>query len=108
MTRHVVVEVSVPVSEYEVWYDEARRRQLPVGDWLRILGNFALDAEVEGERVASLGRRRLLAEVAMDCVFCGKALGYQRTARKRYCSDACRVGAWRMRLRSARERATGS
>ena len=98
-----MVEVHVPPTEHERWEAEAKRRELAVGEWLRVLGNFALDAEVEGEPLASLGRRRLLAEVAMNCVGCGKGLGFQRTARKRYCSPKCRVAAWRMRQRGARK-----
>jgi hypothetical protein len=102
VTRYTVVKVSVPDSEYERWEAEAQRRQMrDVGKWLRVLANFAIDAEVEGEPVASLGRRRHLAEVAMRCVTCGAPLGYLRSARKRYCSDACRVAAWRQRRRSA-------
>jgi hypothetical protein len=101
VARRIVVNVSVPPSEYERWKAEADHRQIEVGDWLRLQANFALDAEVEGERRASLGRRRVLAEVALDCVTCGRALGQNRSIRKRYCSDACRVAAWRMRQRTA-------
>ncbi len=103
--RHVTVRVSTPISEYELWLSEARRRGLEddVGKWLRMLANYAIAAEVDGERPASLGRRRRLAEVAMTCVNCGKALGMNRSARKRYCSDLCRVTAWRMRQRTVRD-----
>lgn len=102
--KYLTVKVSVPVSEYELWLVEARRRGLKddVGKWLRVLANYAIAAEVDGERPASLGRRRRLAEVAMTCANCGKALGVNRSARKRYCSAVCRVTAWRMRQRAAR------
>jgi hypothetical protein len=102
--KRTTVKVSVPVSEYELWLTEAQRRGLKddVGKWLRVLANYAIAADVDGERPASLGRRRRLAEVAMACVNCGKALGMNRSARKRYCSDVCRVTAWRMRQRTLR------
>jgi hypothetical protein len=104
--KHVTVKVSAPVSEYELWLIEAQRRGIKddLGKWLRVVANYAIAAEVDGERPASLGRRRRLAEVAMNCVNCGTALGMKRSARKRYCSDVCRVTAWRMRQRTARTR----
>jgi hypothetical protein len=101
--KPIVVEVAVPPSEHLRWAAEAERRGVELGEWLRLQANFALDAEVEGERRASLGRRRLLAEIAFDCVNCGRPLDRSRSVRKRYCSDQCRVAAWRMRRRTEQQ-----
>lgn len=100
MAERVSVQVSVPVAEYDYWAAEAKRRDLSVERWLRTVANFVVAAEVEGEGVASMGRRRLLASLAMNCAFCGRGLGQNRTIRKLYCSPECRVAAWRMHKRS--------
>jgi hypothetical protein len=101
VAKYTIVKVSVPISEWELWQTEAERRQMKdVGKWLRVIANYSLAAEVEGEPLASLGRRRRLAEIAMTCANCGKALGMNRSARKRYCTDVCRATAWRMRQRA--------
>lgn len=108
MAKRVSVQVSVPASEYDRWAAEAKRRDLSVERWLRTVANFVIAAEVEGERAASLGRRRLLSSVAMTCALCGGGLGQSRTIRKLYCSDECRVAAWRMRQRTVSRVAAGS
>lgn len=98
--RYEQLTVKVPRTEYALWQAEAKRRGMDdVGRWLRVLANFALAAEVEGARSASLGRTRRLAEVSMNCANCDRPLGYKRSARKRYCSDVCRATAWRTRQR---------
>jgi hypothetical protein len=100
MARRTRIEVAAPEAEHAKWAAEAKRRGMTVERWLRTVANFVIAAEVEGESVGSLGRRRMLADVAMTCALCGRALGSSRTIRKQYCSDECRVAAWRMRQRS--------
>jgi hypothetical protein len=102
MAHRVEVTVSVPLSEYESWEAQAKRYGMPVAEWLRRVGNFVLAAEVEGTREVTTGRRRMLAAVAMKCAWCGGGLGTDRSIRRIYCTDSCRVLAWRMRQRVRR------
>jgi hypothetical protein len=95
----VTVRIGVPESEFERWETEARRQNMTVDEWLRRVSNFVLDAEVEGAKVISTGRQRMLASIAVKCAWCGDGLGVNRSIRKKYCSDNCRVLAWRMRKR---------
>jgi hypothetical protein len=100
MAKRIRIEVAVPEADHVKWAAEAERRGMTVERWLQTVANFVIAAEVEGERVGSLGRRRMLADVAMTCALCGSELSPSRTIRKQYCSDECRVAAWRMRQRS--------
>ena len=97
----MTVRIGLPEFEFQRWETEAQRQNLTVDEWLRRVGNFVLDAEVEGTKVISTGRRRMLASIAMKCAWCGDGLGVDRSLRKKYCSDNCRVLAWRMRKRLA-------
>ena len=101
MAKRTRIEIAVPEADHAKWAAEAERRGMTIERWLRTVANFIIAAEVEGERVGSLGRRRMLADVAMTCALCGREFDSSRTIRKQYCSDECRVAAWRMRQRSA-------
>jgi len=92
------LRIEVPEKELERWEAEAKHRGVRVESWARRMLRFVLEAEVEGETTVSLGRQRRLASEAFKCLWCGGPFGTPTaTARRRYCSDVCRVRAWRFR-----------
>jgi hypothetical protein len=95
-TRRLTIEV--PEEELERWEAEAKHRGIQVESWARRMLRFVLEAEVAGETTVTLGRQRRLAAEAFKCMWCGGPLGTRTaTLRRRYCSDVCRVRAWRYR-----------
>jgi hypothetical protein len=97
MPRDVEIRIRLTQDEFDRWQAAAGTVHT-VEEWARRMCNYALRIEVEGSR-ASFGRRRLLEEVAWrQCAWCGGWLE-SRTIRRIYCSDTCRVQAWRSRQR---------
>jgi hypothetical protein len=82
-------------EEYAAWKAEADRYELPVGDWALRVIRYMLETDSMRRPPSINGRRRPLASEAMDCLWCGQALPKPFTVRRRYCSDRCRVEAWR-------------
>lgn len=96
--RPVRVELTVPASELSRWSKEARRQQLRTEDWVRRLANLALAAGLSSD-VTTAGERAMV-DLMTSCVWCSADLPGDSTIRRMYCSDRCRVLAWRDRRRS--------
>jgi predicted nucleic acid-binding Zn ribbon protein len=97
----VRVQIRVPPTEFQRWTDHAERERLELDHWLRRIVNFVLDAEIDGTKSVTLGHQRRLITEVRKCVWCGRALPPPIDVRKRYCSDSCRVRAWRARRRAS-------
>ena len=95
----VRVVIQVPEAEFERW-EAHRPPDEPIGHWVRRAIGFLTTAEIEGTTSVTLGSRRKLIREIGACVRCGGRLR-TRDPRARYCSDACRIAAWRER-RAAR------
>jgi len=89
------INLEVPAEELAEW-EAAKAEDESLDHWVRRSLNFLLNAEVEGELSVTLGRQRRLIRAVGTCVWCGKRLR-TRDPRARYCSDLCRVTAWRHR-----------
>jgi hypothetical protein len=93
--------LEVPEEELERWEAEAKHRGVTVESWARRMLRFVLEAEIEGETTVTLERQRRLDSEAFRCAYCGGPFGTRNaTLRRRYCSDVCRVRAWRQRSRA--------
>ena len=93
------VTLTVPDAEYDAWQNEARHHRVPVADWIRRALRLVLESEIQGTTTITGGRKRLSSAV-MKCEWCGGGLGVSNpTLRRRFCSDPCRVKAWRTRKR---------
>ena len=87
-------------AEYDAWRKEASRYQLGVDEWVRRAVRLFLQVEIEGTTTIT-GRPKRLSAAVMQCEQCGAGLGGS-TVRRRFCSDLCRVRAWRGRQREGR------
>jgi hypothetical protein len=86
----------VPESELRLWNAEARKRGYTTAEWIRRMGNLVVGTGVAAGLEAPVG---VLAMAAMidQCQWCRADLPGDATIRRRYCSDLCRVAAWRAR-----------
>src|SRR5437660_1125700 len=94
-----IVAIMLEEGEHRRWVAAAGRAGQPVDRWVRDLINRVVDAERAGRRVAVM--RELIPptppQEPRKCEVCGQALSARATSRRLYCSDACRVRAWRRR-----------
>jgi ferredoxin len=94
------ITVTVSDSEHSRWAKEARHHELPLGAWIRRTVRLVLETEIEGTTTIT-GRPKRLSAALMRCELCGRGLG-SSTVRRRFCSDVCRVKAWRAKQRRQR------
>ena len=59
-------------------------------------GGDDLDGSAASTRV-----RALTVRPDVNCAYCGRRMSPGRHGRRRYCSNACRTGAYKQRRRSA-------
>lgn len=90
-----LIQLFVPNNEFAAW-ERTKAEDEPIDFWIRRAINFMLTAEVEGTTSVTLGHQRKLIREVGTCVRCGERLR-TRDPRARYCSDRCRVAAWRAR-----------
>jgi hypothetical protein len=93
---------AVTVELQDEDYARARNHAATLGlrpdAWICEAVNLVLYGELpETDRLT--GRRQRLTARVGRCWWCGGDLGNVRTRRRRYCSDPCRVKAWRRRRR---------
>jgi hypothetical protein len=87
-------------EEHARWLREAEHHRIPLPGWVKRVVRFTLEARTTEATIA--GRPKRLVSAVMSCQECGVGLGGSApTARLRYCSDYCRVKAWRRRRRQA-------
>jgi hypothetical protein len=91
------VTLTISDLEYARWKAEASHHQLVLGVWIRRAVRLVFETEIEGS-ITITGRPKRLSAVVVKCEWCGGGLG-SATVRKRFCSDPCRVKAWRVRKR---------
>jgi hypothetical protein len=95
----VPLTLQVPDNEFRRWEAEALHFGIPVADWASRAVTLVLDTEIPGTETLARKPKRLSSAV-MKCKKCGGPLGGDPpTLRRRYCSDICRVRAWRARRR---------
>jgi hypothetical protein len=115
MASRSEIEVSVRVSEAEflAWNRAAFKARYELEDWLRIVVNEKLRQRAPRSSPRPEPARRRPLEPLEDeppyqCEYCGWMFDFTATRRKRYCSDDCRVKAWRLRKRlSSRSQGEG-
>lgn len=101
------VELYLPREEWLDWNRAAQKAQSDLPNWIRTVVNAARVARAPTPKPTPRARRAPLewedeAGYAADCGYCGMPLEYTATRRKQYCSDRCRVRAWRVRKRRLR------
>lgn len=96
----VPVMFLVPEPELKGWDAEARRLGESIEDWIRRMGNFVVATGLSDGSETPLGRATL-SSLMSRCHYCEEDLPGLSTVRRRYCSDICRVQAWRARRRAA-------
>jgi hypothetical protein len=69
--------------------------------------DLVLTQEIEAPTSVT-GHARKLASLATRCRRCSGPLPFGSTVRRRYCSDVCRVTAWRERERASDPRSSES
>jgi hypothetical protein len=108
------IPVQVSEAEFARWNAAAQRKRMSVDAWVRTTINEYLRAAAgaDGPRRAANSeqepahrRSRPLAwddevDDLRECEYCGWWLDLDATRRKRYCSDTCRIRAWRFRRRA--------
>jgi hypothetical protein len=108
-----MIEIPVRVSEEEfvAWSRRALQTKSELPAWVRTVVNHALAAPTprKPRPTARTGSALhwLDDEHAYACDYCGFDLDYTATRRKRFCSDVCRVRAWRVRKRLGAPEVTG-
>lgn len=94
------ISVRVSRDEYETWVGHAQTRGIPVAEWVYRAVRLVLEADLPGTTTIT-GRPKRLLSRAVKCHWCGAGFEGAATRRRRYCSDVCRVRAWRARTRSS-------
>jgi hypothetical protein len=101
----VTIEILLPQDEWLDWNRAAVRAKSDLPNWVRMVVNTAqTPRDVPRRRRAPRETPEPLHwedEMAYErrCGYCGVLFDYDVTRRKRYCSDVCRVRAWRVRKR---------
>lgn len=99
------IEVSIRVSEEEfaAWNRRALRTDTDLSGWVRAIVNLALAEPTprppRSTAPIALALHRLDEEPPYSCEYCGFDFDFTATMRRRFCSDLCRVKAWRLRKR---------
>lgn len=88
------VSIRVSADELEQWRGHATTQQIPLGEWIYRAVRLVLETDIL-ETTTITGRPKRLLSRVVKCVWCGGQLGPRATRRRRFCSDACRVRAWR-------------
>ena len=94
----VWAHLALPASELGRWEDAALRQKLSLTEWVRRVSNYAAATGLGGDAETTLGRISM-ASLITRCAWCEDELPGDATIRRIYCSDACRVLAWRARRR---------
>jgi hypothetical protein len=98
------IKIVLEEAQYRRLVALAGRRQKSVDQWVSEIVERVIAAEQPGKINAELNAlERPILRVdppQRPCKFCGQPLDRQATTRRAYCSDVCRVRAWRQ-LKSA-------
>jgi hypothetical protein len=92
-------------SEFDQWNRAAQLRRLPLDSWVRAVVNAELARKAAAAdeppppRVTASARLIDDYNPLRDCEYCGFPVAGDSSARRRYCSDRCRVYAFRARRR---------
>lgn len=102
--KNLVLSVLVSEAEFIDWNRAAERSGGDLSTWVRALVNARLAAPIQPvERSPAVGRKTPLhwrdERGWPSCEYCGFDLDFRATRRKRFCSDVCRVKAWRFQKR---------
>jgi hypothetical protein len=97
------VSALIPEAEFFEWNRAAQQAGMDLSTWLRTLVN---DRHSPIERVAESPEPVAPLQWRDErewpsCEYCGHYLDFTATRRKRFCSDVCRVKAWRFQKRAA-------
>jgi hypothetical protein len=103
------VEVSLRLSEAEFvgWSRAAAKSNTDLPSWIRtIISDHVARPTPHAETAGPAGGPEALhwldgSDIFRACEFCGSGLAFTATRRRRFCSDECRLRAWRLRVRSA-------
>jgi hypothetical protein len=101
----IAIGLEMSESEFAEWNRAAQLRRLPLDSWIRAIvnGELVRKAAAAGEpvppRVTTFARLKDDYNPLRDCEYCGLPVAGDSTARRRYCSDNCRVYAFRARRR---------
>lgn len=103
-TANTKVELYLPNEEWLEWNRAAQKARIDLPAWIRTVVNAARAGPALIRESSSRASREALhwedeAGYANHCGYCGFFLDFTATRRKRYCSDSCRVRAWRVRKR---------
>jgi hypothetical protein len=98
------VELYLPHEEWLDWNRAAQKAGSDLPSWIRTVVNAAQAAPAPSRKASPRARSEALhwddeAGYAAACGYCGFPLEFTATRRKQYCSDECRVRAWRVRKR---------
>jgi hypothetical protein len=89
------VGVEVPTREFNRWNKQAQAEHLDLPDWMRTTLNRYV---AEREEMRNLGAQPVRSAgseaLALHCDWCGIRIP-TGTVRRRFCTDRCRVSAWR-------------
>ena len=103
----VEILLRVPEPEFFDWNRAAFHAETDLQTWVRRVVNhhLAVPAPRAGNRPLPNQPDALHwrddEDIRMSCEYCGFDLDFTATRRKRFCSDVCRVRAWRLRKRSS-------
>lgn len=86
----------VPEDELQKWQGHASTQGMPIGEWIYRAVRLVLETDVPGTTTITGKPKRLLSRV-MTCSWCDRKLDQTATRRRKYCSEKCRVRAWRAR-----------
>jgi hypothetical protein len=92
-----MIRLSLDDMERARWQHEAERYDLPLDAWVIRVVRHMLDMQRKQMGPSVRGRPWSAAGEAALCRWCGRVLPTWVTVRRRYCSDVCRVQAWRSR-----------
>jgi hypothetical protein len=104
----VDVTLRVPEREFFDWNRAALREKIDLQTWMRgVLNHHVATPAPRPSRDTPTRQPVALhwhdEDRPTSCEYCGFDLDYTATRRKRFCSDLCRVRAWRVRRRLAAE-----
>jgi hypothetical protein len=102
------IKIELDDDRYRRWVIAAGRSNTPaVEEWVSSLIDRVIAAEAPGRRNPVLHELDPppLPEVR-SCQLCGSPLAADTTLRRTYCSDLCRVRAWRRKRRPSRRSAS--
>jgi hypothetical protein len=112
MATTVEISLLIPEAEFLAWSRIAERHRSDLPAWIRTVVNHHIETPVARptsttRAPSALGAPTLYrldqATQPSACEYCGLQLPFDATRRRRYCSDECRVRAWRYRTRTRRK-----